>query len=122
MALSCILGNGDAHLKNFGLLYPDPTVEEVRMAPAYDLMNTTAYVPEDGLALTLCGSRRLAASRVHLRAFARRCAVADADARIEVLQAAAEAGLAGHRDLLETEPVVRAGLHRAVEAFAARSG
>lgn len=55
VALSCIVGNGDAHLKNFGLLYTDPTTSDCRLAPAFDLVNTTAYIPEDVLALVCAG-------------------------------------------------------------------
>jgi serine/threonine-protein kinase HipA len=57
VALSCVVGNGDAHLKNFGLLYTDPTTSDCRLAPAFDLVNTTAYIPEDVLALDLCGQK-----------------------------------------------------------------
>lgn len=32
VALSCIVGNGDAHLKNFGLLYSEPTQRDARRA------------------------------------------------------------------------------------------
>ncbi|MBF0304369.1 MAG: type II toxin-antitoxin system HipA family toxin [Alphaproteobacteria bacterium] len=51
------LRNGDAHLKNFALVYDDVTGSP-RLAPVYDLVTTTAYIPEDGMALTLGGSTR----------------------------------------------------------------
>ncbi|MGM3422791.1 type II toxin-antitoxin system HipA family toxin [Pseudomonas benzopyrenica] len=76
VSLSCILGNGDAHLKNFGLLYADPTQRDARLAPAYDIVNTTAYLPEDVLALELMGNRSLFASRQGLLDFADVCDVA----------------------------------------------
>lgn len=75
VALSCILGNGDAHLKNFGLLYTDPTQRSARLAPAYDIVNTTAYIPQDVLALDLAGNKSLFASRQGLLDFAENCAV-----------------------------------------------
>ncbi len=56
VALSCALGNGDAHLKNFGVLYADPE-SEVWFAPAFDIVCTRAYQPRDSLALTLAGSK-----------------------------------------------------------------
>jgi serine/threonine-protein kinase HipA len=37
VALSCVVGNGDAHLKNFGLLYTDPTTSNCRLAPVFDV-------------------------------------------------------------------------------------
>ena len=55
IVLNCALRNGDAHLKNFGILYDD--VEgEARLAPVYDLVTTSAYLAKDRLALTLNGS------------------------------------------------------------------
>ena len=120
VALSCILGNGDAHLKNFGVLYDDPTSEDVRLSPAYDLVCTTAYIPEDSLALTLGGSKSLFASRVHLMDFARRCEIGDPRGRVLALLQAAEQGLHEHQGLLEEEPIVGAGLRQAFEGFASR--
>jgi serine/threonine-protein kinase HipA len=53
--LNCALRNGDAHLKNFGLIYDDVT-GAARLAPVYDLVTTDAYIPDDAMALTLNGS------------------------------------------------------------------
>lgn len=55
--LNVILRNGDAHLKNFGLIY-DGLTGPVRLAPVYDVVTTTAYIPKDSMALTLAGSTR----------------------------------------------------------------
>lgn len=57
ITLSVLLRNGDAHLKNFGLLYTDPKSEDCRLSPLYDVVNTTAYIPKDVLALKLGGSK-----------------------------------------------------------------
>ena len=51
--LSVYLRNGDAHLKNFGLLYTDPTTDDCRLAPVYDITTTTMYLPNDRMALAL---------------------------------------------------------------------
>ena len=55
IALNCALRNGDAHLKNFGMVYDDVR-GEARLAPAYDLVTTTVYIAKDSMALTLNGS------------------------------------------------------------------
>jgi len=57
IALNCALRNGDAHLKNFGMVYDD-VQGEARLAPVYDLVTTSVYLPKDSLALTLNGSTR----------------------------------------------------------------
>lgn len=72
VALSCILGNGDAHMKNFGVLYEQVT-GEVRMAPAYDIVCTKLYIPEDTLALELMGNKSFFAARLGLLDFGQRC-------------------------------------------------
>jgi len=53
IVLSVSLRNGDAHLKNFGLLYTDPTSDDCRLAPVYDITTTTMYLPNDRMALAL---------------------------------------------------------------------
>ena len=57
IALNCALRNGDAHLKNFGIVY-DAVQGEARLAPVYDLVTTSVYLPKDSLALTLNGSTK----------------------------------------------------------------
>ncbi len=55
IALNCALRNGDAHLKNFGIVYDD-VQGEARLAPVYDLVTTSVYLAKDSLALTLNGT------------------------------------------------------------------
>src|SRR4029077_21105538 len=57
IALNCALRNGDAHLKNFGIVYDD-VQGEARLAPVYDLVTTSVYLPQDSLALPLNGSTK----------------------------------------------------------------
>jgi serine/threonine-protein kinase HipA len=62
IALNCALRNGDAHLKNFGVVYDD-VLGEARLAPVYDLVTTSIYLPKDRLALTLNGSTEWPSAR-----------------------------------------------------------
>ena len=73
IVLNCALRNGDAHLKNFGIVYDD-VLGEARLAPVYDLVTTAIYLPKDSLALTLNGTtlwpdnkalRRLGETRIN---------------------------------------------------------
>lgn len=57
LVLSATVRNGDAHLKNFGVVYPFPG-GPVSLAPAYDIVTTTAYIRNDVPALTLDGTKK----------------------------------------------------------------
>ena len=57
IALNCAIRNGDAHLKNFGVVYDD-VLGEARLAPVYDVVTTSVYIPKDSLALTLNGATK----------------------------------------------------------------
>ena len=57
LVLSVILRNGDAHLKNFGVLSRS-ALEPVSLAPVYDVVTTTAYIKNDVPALTLAGTKK----------------------------------------------------------------
>jgi len=54
--INFLLKNGDAHLKNFGLIYDG--VENIDLAYAYDVVNTTIYIKNDIPALHLLGSKK----------------------------------------------------------------
>ena len=72
IALNCALRNGDAHLKNFGIVYDD-VLGEARLAPVYDLVTTSVYLPRDSMALTLNGSTRWPAAKELQRLGEARC-------------------------------------------------
>lgn len=55
---SCMVGNGDAHLKNFSLLYKTGDNSSARLSPLYDVVNTHIYPTTDNqLALKLNKSK-----------------------------------------------------------------
>lgn len=56
IVFSVLIGNGDAHAKNWALLYPDGRNAE--LSPAYDLLPTVLYIAGDDLGLKISGSRR----------------------------------------------------------------
>jgi serine/threonine-protein kinase HipA len=70
MAFSMAIGNGDAHLKNWSLIYRDHRTPS--LSPAYDLVSTVPYAPSDepeDLGLKFGGSKVF--ERVRLAAFDR---------------------------------------------------
>lgn len=85
-----MLRNGDAHLKNLGLLYS--SAADARLAPLYDVVTTTAYpsLRNDVPALTLDGRRAWRLRKGTWTRFARtHCALEPADAA-EIVEALAQ--------------------------------
>lgn len=57
LAFTVLIANGDAHLKNWSLIYTDPRVPQ--LAPAYDMVSTAYYLGErETLGLKFGGTRR----------------------------------------------------------------
>lgn len=56
IVMNYLLKNGDAHLKNFGILY-DEGFENIYFSPAYDIVNTVVYMYKDKPALTMFGNK-----------------------------------------------------------------
>lgn len=60
LVLNALIGNGDAHIKNWSLIYQNPC--QPRLAPAYDLVSTVAYSSRDTtMALNMNGIRAFSA-------------------------------------------------------------
>ncbi|WP_281649065.1 type II toxin-antitoxin system HipA family toxin [Parendozoicomonas sp. Alg238-R29] len=64
--INILVRNGDAHLKNSGVIYSDlkghtvgqlPAVKRF-LAPVFDVVSTVPYLPNDTMALSLTGSKR----------------------------------------------------------------
>lgn len=73
VVFDAVMGNGDAHLKNWALVFPDG--HAARLAPVYDLVPTTVFLSESDLALPLHGSRAPSPEQIQphaVRDFARR--------------------------------------------------
>jgi len=71
-----LVRNGDAHLKNSGVIYADlvgykvgeiPSVDR-KLAPIFDIVSTVPYIKNDTMALSLTGSKRWPKLKV-LKAF-----------------------------------------------------
>ncbi|MFZ2967418.1 MAG: type II toxin-antitoxin system HipA family toxin [Sulfuricurvum sp.] len=52
LVMNHLLRNGDAHLKNYGVLY-ERDYEDARLAPIYDVITTTIYIKNDIPALKM---------------------------------------------------------------------
>ena len=56
LTFNTLIGNGDMHLKNWSLAYPDQ--RRARLSPAYDFVSTIPYIPDDQSALNFSRTRR----------------------------------------------------------------
>ena len=54
--VNILLANGDAHLKNWSVLYHDTI--NLRLSPAYDILSTLVYVKDDKQALNLHSTKQ----------------------------------------------------------------
>lgn len=78
--LASIMRNGDAHLKNFGLIYDD--LKSATLAPTYDMLSMSVYAPtlanandaDDGLAINFEDSKRWLTPKT-VKALATQCAI-----------------------------------------------
>lgn len=55
LVFSALIGNGDMHLKNWSLIYPNKY--DAKLAPAYDFVSTLPYIAGDQLALNFMDSK-----------------------------------------------------------------
>ena len=56
LVVNILVGNGDAHLKNWSVIYKDKVTPQ--LSPAYDLVSTIHSVQNDSLALNMGGEKR----------------------------------------------------------------
>lgn len=70
VAFAVAVRNGDAHLKNFGLLYTSPSTDDCALSPVFDQVCTTFFIAKDTMALRLSKSKSWP-GRATLEAFGR---------------------------------------------------
>jgi serine/threonine-protein kinase HipA len=58
LVFTALIGNGDMHLKNWSLIYPDG--RGARLSPAYDFVSTVGYMKNEELALNFTNSKTFA--------------------------------------------------------------
>jgi len=58
LVFCALIGNGDMHLKNWSMIYPDR--RQARLSPAYDLLSTIPYIKDANMALNLVRKKDMA--------------------------------------------------------------
>jgi serine/threonine-protein kinase HipA len=111
VALSVMVRNGDAHLKNFGLLYDHPASGNgPKLSPLYDVVTTSAYdlisspsrgvVVDRTMALKMSGARDYP-NRKDLMTFGKMCSVKKPEQVIERIADAMQNTLEQHSNRAE---------------------
>ncbi|WP_448216214.1 type II toxin-antitoxin system HipA family toxin [Endozoicomonas sp. 2B-B] len=114
VAISCLLGNGDAHLKNFSLVYGSicPLIE-LRLSPLYDVVNTTVYKSDaHDLALKMEQSREFPDQDKLVR-FGKGIGVKNPSKRLEEMADIARDYINGF-DRWESFPELRTALEKSI--------
>lgn len=57
LVFSALIGNADMHLKNWSVIYPDGRA--AALAPAYDLLSTIPYIPDETAALKYSRTKKM---------------------------------------------------------------
>jgi serine/threonine-protein kinase HipA len=113
LVVHILIGNADAHLKNWSVIYPDGRTP--RLSPAYDLISTIQYTPDTRLALNLAGEKRFGAIGItHFRSLAQRIGAEEAfviDAALKTSKSARGAW----RDLLPSLPLPESMRQKLIE-------
>jgi len=108
LVFTVLIGNGDMHLKNWSLVYPDG--RHARLSPAYDFVSTIGYIKGDRLALNFTDSKEFAS--VTIDAFERFAAKAGLPEKL-VLDTARET-VARFRAAWKSPPPMPPAVHRAI--------
>ena len=110
-AATCMMRNGDAHMKNFGLLYAAPgDPAGARLSPMFDVVTTSIYgnahpvtgqIAQDRTLALKLGKSNAYPDRKALIAFGHRCNVLRPQHVLERIAAGMTASLQAHRDRVQ---------------------
>jgi serine/threonine-protein kinase HipA len=111
VAFNLVIGNADAHLKNFSLLERG---EGLRLSPAYDLLNTIIYPHYDSITALAIGGEKLAFDQLS------RATLVALGTNIGLPTKAVESAINQLRRSLTDAPALRLGAHVQPDDFRAR--
>lgn len=105
LVFNLVIGNGDAHLKNWSLIYRDRVRPE--LAPGYDFVSTAAFMPDDRLGLNIGGTKDFnRVTRETFERFASRVTL-QPDAVLDVVGETVDRVLTVWRDAADEWPLER---------------
>ena len=115
LVLSMAVGNGDAHKKNFSLIYEEiRKPETIRLSPTYDIVSTLPYLANDTPALKMNGQKKSFPGKAELSRFGGKIGVNKASELVEQTLTSARETLRQHRDLLQEYPHIYKAIKQAI--------
>ncbi len=102
VVMNYLLKNGDAHLKNFGVIY-DNDFKNINFSPAYDVVTTTAYIYKDKPALMMFGKKIWWGKEELVRFGVKHCYLSES----EVLEHYANCMKALKKSIVELEEIMK---------------
>jgi serine/threonine-protein kinase HipA len=115
IVLSVAVGNGDAHKKNFSILYDDvQRPETIRLSPVYDIVSTLPYVENDTPALKMNGHKTSFPRKSELRRFGKRIGIRQPDEIIQEVVDNLNDTLARNKYLFEGYPFIYRAIKQAI--------
>ena len=113
LVLSVAVGNGDAHKKNFSVIYDDITrPETIRLSPAYDIVSTVPYLQGDTPALKMNGHKKSFPTRAELVRFGKKIAIKQPAEIIEQIVDTVSDTLTQHKYLFDEHPFIYQAIKR----------
>lgn len=123
LVLSVLVGNGDAHKKNFSLIYDDILAPEtIRLAPAYDIVSTLPYFRGDTPALKMNGTKKQFPSSRELQRFGNKLGLKKTKETIEQFAQAVLDTLTENKELLTEFPQIEKSIRFSVSRCMAGAG
>ena len=122
LVLSAAVGNGDAHKKNFSLIYEDiRKPETISLSPAYDIVSTLPYLENDTPALKMNGHKKSFPDRAELTRFGKRVGINKPAEIIEQCIDSISATLRHHQPLLKEYPPIYKAIKLALSSCARKN-
>jgi len=123
LVLSVLVGNGDAHKKNFSLIYNDILAPEtIRLAPAYDIVSTLPYFKHDTPALKMNGSKKQFPDKKELQRFGKKLGLKKTKEIIEQFAQTVLDTLAKNKELLKELSQIEKSIRFSVSRCMTRTG
>ena len=115
LVLSVLVGNGDAHKKNFSLIYEDILAPEtIRLAPAYDIISTLPYFKHDTPALKMNGTKKQFPDTRELQRFGKKMGLEKIKETIDHIAQTVLDTLTENKELLTEFPQIEKSINFAV--------